>query len=66
MATHIDCTRACNDEDPAAARRLLDAMPEPHLRPRQVSKAVGNVRDNGPELIEPVQASDDQPQDLLF
>jgi hypothetical protein len=29
-------------------------MPEPHLEPRLVSKAVGNVRNNGPELIEPV------------
>jgi len=34
-------------------------MPEPHLEPRLVSKAVGNVRNNGPELIEPVAEEED-------
>ncbi|WP_269092629.1 SOS response-associated peptidase [Arthrobacter hankyongi] len=34
-------------------RQLLDAMPEPRLVPRIVSAAVGSVRNNGPELIEP-------------
>jgi putative SOS response-associated peptidase YedK len=39
----------------AGVRQLLDAMPEPHLVPRVVGSAVGSVRNNGPELIEPVQ-----------
>lgn len=45
----------CSDDDPAVARRLLETIPEPHLEPREVSKAVGNVRNNGPELIEAVE-----------
>jgi putative SOS response-associated peptidase YedK len=44
----------CSSDDPATARELLDRMPEPHLEPRVVSPAVGNVRNNGPELIEAV------------
>ena len=40
---------------PRDAQRLLAELPEPHLVPRQVSKAVGNVKNNGPELIEPVE-----------
>lgn len=48
----------CAEDDPAVAQRLLDAMPEPHLTPRVVSTAVGNVRNNGPELIEPVDRPD--------
>jgi len=27
-------------------------MPEPHLEPRPVGLAVGNVKNNGPQLIE--------------
>lgn len=37
----------------ADVRALLDSMPEPHLVPRVVSDRVNNVRNNGPELIEP-------------
>jgi putative SOS response-associated peptidase YedK len=44
----------CSADDPLVAQRLLENTPEPHLEPRLVSKAVGNVRNNGPELIEPV------------
>lgn len=44
----------CSDDDPQTAQRLLATMPEPHLEPREVGTAVGNVRNNGPELIEPV------------
>jgi putative SOS response-associated peptidase YedK len=44
----------CSADDPMVADRLLQDMPEPHLEPRLVSKAVGNVKNNGPELIEPV------------
>ena len=39
---------------PDDVRSLLETVPEPHLRPREVSRAVGNVRNNGPELVEPV------------
>lgn len=38
----------------ADVRSLLDAVPEPHLVPREVGPAVGNVRNNGPELVVPV------------
>ena len=31
---------------------LLDAIGSPHLHPRRVSKAVGNVRNNNPSLVE--------------
>jgi putative SOS response-associated peptidase YedK len=40
--------------DGAEVKQLLDAIPEPHLLPRVVDKAVGNVRNDGPHLIEPV------------
>lgn len=50
----------CTDDDPAVAKRLLDAMPEPRLEPRIVTRAVGNVRNNGPELIEPAEDSDER------
>ncbi|WP_430295315.1 SOS response-associated peptidase [Sinomonas sp. B1-1] len=35
-------------------RALIDSMPEPHLTPRIVGSMVNSVRNNGPELIEPV------------
>ncbi|MFD1211639.1 SOS response-associated peptidase [Arthrobacter sp. GCM10027362] len=38
----------------ADVRSLLDEIPEPHLVPRVVSDRVNSVRNNGPELIEPV------------
>ncbi|WP_413451296.1 SOS response-associated peptidase [Georgenia phoenicis] len=38
-------------------REIVAAMPEPHLVPRAVGKAVGNVRNNGPQLIEPLEPS---------
>ena len=43
----------CAADDAAVARRLLDAIPEAHLEPYVVGAAVGNVRNNGPQLIEP-------------
>jgi putative SOS response-associated peptidase YedK len=43
-------------EDPERARRLLDH--EPNWVARPVSAAVGSVRNNGPELIEPVEITD--------
>lgn len=45
----------CGADDPLVAQRLLEQMPEPHLEPREVGRAVGNVRNNGPELIEPAR-----------
>jgi putative SOS response-associated peptidase YedK len=39
--------------DKGLIRSLLDAIPDPELVPLEVGKAVGNVRNNGPELIEP-------------
>lgn len=44
----------CSSDDPATARRVLDQIPEARLEPYVVSNAVGNVHNNGPELIEPV------------
>lgn len=52
----------CAHDDPDVAARLLTAMPEPHLVPRRVGRAAGNVRNNGPELIEPTV---DDPQETL-
>jgi putative SOS response-associated peptidase YedK len=42
------------DLDDVAA--ILAALPEPHLEPREVGKAVGNVRNDGPHLVEPAAA----------
>lgn len=41
--------------DPREVRDLVAAIPEPHLEPRPVGKAVGQVANNGPELIEPIK-----------
>ncbi len=55
----------CSSGDPAVAARLIEAMPEPQLEPRIVSTAVNSVRNDGPELIEPVPApADVAPADL--
>lgn len=54
----------CRADDPAEAERLLAGMPEPHLDLRQVGRAVGNVRNNSPELIEAVTGSAVQEQAL--
>jgi putative SOS response-associated peptidase YedK len=35
-------------------KELLASIPEPLMTPREVSSAVNSVRNNGPELIEPV------------
>ncbi|UWX80656.1 MULTISPECIES: SOS response-associated peptidase [unclassified Arthrobacter] len=42
--------------DGADVAQLLDAVPEPTLTPRVVSREVNSVRNNGPELIEPASA----------
>lgn len=44
----------CRAGDPLLAQRLLESIPDPVLVPRQVSRAVGNVRNDGPELVEEV------------
>jgi putative SOS response-associated peptidase YedK len=46
----------CSSDDPATARRILDQIPEARLEPYAVAPTVGNVKNNGPELIEPVVA----------
>jgi putative SOS response-associated peptidase YedK len=33
---------------------MLVHVPEPHLVPREVSRAVGNVANDGPHLVDPV------------
>ncbi|WP_298253658.1 SOS response-associated peptidase [uncultured Arthrobacter sp.] len=42
-----------------AVQELLDAIPDPHLVPRLVGSRVGSVRNNGPDLIEPLPGDDD-------
>lgn len=37
-------------------RRLIDAIPDPLLRPRPVSREVGNVASNHPGLVESIEA----------
>lgn len=44
----------CTDGEPSTARALLNETPEPDLVPSIVSAAVGNVRNNGPQLVQPV------------
>lgn len=44
----------CSSEDAAAAQRILDEIPAARLEPYVVASAVGNVKNNGPELIKPV------------
>jgi putative SOS response-associated peptidase YedK len=55
-AAWLDCSSGQLD----IATELLDQIPPARLRPYPVSPAVGNVRNNGPDLIEPVDA-DAQP-----
>lgn len=56
-----------NDSRPAV-QELLDAIPDPHLVPRLVGPRVGSVRNNGPDLIEPLPGqvpADGEQQTLL-
>lgn len=41
-------------QDPEALRELIREIPTPPLVPREVGRAVGNVRNNSPKLIVPV------------
>jgi putative SOS response-associated peptidase YedK len=54
----------CSDDDVAVAARLLEQLPEARLEPYVVSAAVGNVRNNGPELIAPAEAGTLPPERL--
>jgi putative SOS response-associated peptidase YedK len=47
----------CSADDVEVAARLLERIPEARLEPYVVGSAVGNVKNNGPELIEPVADS---------
>jgi putative SOS response-associated peptidase YedK len=55
----------CSSDDAATAARLLDQIPEARLEPYVVSSAVGNVKNNGPELIEPVDPVQLPTQEVL-
>lgn len=44
----------CSSEDVDTAASLLERMPPAQLEPYVVGPAVGNVRNNGPELIDPI------------
>jgi putative SOS response-associated peptidase YedK len=46
----------CSSGDVAVAERLLQRIPQAHLVPDVVSSKVNSVRNDGPELIEPIQA----------
>jgi len=46
----------CSSEDADTAAQLLAQIPQARLAPYVVSPAVGNVKNNGPELIEPVDS----------
>ena len=50
----VDAWLDPNMQDLAEVAALLADLPEPHLEPRQVAPAVGNVRTDGPQLIEPL------------
>lgn len=43
-----------HNDSKGAVRDLLAAIPDPRLVPREVGTRVGSVRNNGPELIEPL------------
>ncbi|GAB2734449.1 hypothetical protein GCM10027090_02370 [Sinomonas soli] len=46
--------------DKSQIARFIDAVPEPDLIPRVVGPEVGQVRNNGAELIEPAE-QEEQP-----
>lgn len=50
----------CTSDDPATAQHLLDAFAPPRLEPYEVGTAVGNVRNNGPHLLEPAARPPEQ------
>jgi putative SOS response-associated peptidase YedK len=44
----------CSSGDVAVAERLLERIPQVHLQPDVVSGEVNSVKNNGPQLVEPV------------
>ena len=40
--------------EPDRVNELLASIPDPNLSPREVSSRVNSVRNNGPELVEPI------------
>lgn len=58
----------CSSGDVAVADRLLRRIPQAHLVPDVVSSKVNSVKNNGPELIEPVEPAPEpapEPQKLF-
>lgn len=55
----------CSSNDVDTATQLLERLPEARLEPYVVGSAVGNVKNNGPELITPVGAVDAAGQQRL-
>ncbi|MGI8696845.1 MAG: SOS response-associated peptidase [Mycobacteriales bacterium] len=55
----------CSSNDTETVRQLLEEIPEAHLTPDVVSAAVGNVANNGPELIEAVPSGHRPEQERL-
>lgn len=53
----------CSADGAPGAAELLAAMPPPALLPREVGRLVGNVRNNSPDLIRPIQPAE---PDTLF
>jgi putative SOS response-associated peptidase YedK len=49
------------DPDMTEGARLLEATPVGVVVPRPVGDAVGDVRSNGPQLVEPVQVAEQPP-----
>jgi putative SOS response-associated peptidase YedK len=45
----------CSSGDVAVAQRLLERIPQTHLEPDVVSTKVNSVKNDGPDLIEPVE-----------
>ncbi|MBG6182917.1 putative SOS response-associated peptidase YedK [Arthrobacter sp. CAN_A214] len=45
-------------------QHLLDSIPDPTLVPRVVGSRVGSVRNNGPDLIEPVEPEPGNPESM--
>ena len=43
-------------DDADDVQALINSLPEPHLEPYEVSTAVNSVRNNGPHLVDPVNA----------
>lgn len=42
--------------DPARVRDLVDQVPPPQLQPYPVARAINSVRNNRPDLLDPVHA----------